>query len=354
MDTYMGNLDVEEASNLKIKRAYYSLDDGNTWIEIERNSTIYIPEGADPDFKVHIRNEGGTSYQRTAWAQPGYECDTPHLTSIGTSTEELSYMDTEDIIVETRIDILPNKSYSLHIKDGIATTTPSCPSDDQFNFYISTLTPPTATVFDYFLACNKPNCRYNTTEKIGIGVNRVKNVGDSTGIYMKIEELNADGTIKDGGFSHTNQLNVSPGHCAAFNYDEETNSSGNSIFGDCRYIGTRMIQLNPRPTGTYYFGMKVWADGESEPSYPVPDSPDQPANAKAWSIVCELPTPTPTPTPTLTPTPTPTPTPTRPPVLGECVFPRILTGTLTPRMDKGVIFYRIRCIIDKWSSAIHI
>ena len=65
------------------------------------------------------------------------------------------------------------------------------------------------------------------------------------------------------------------------------------------------------------------------------------------------PTPTPTPTPTLTPTPAPTPTPTptptpSPQITGECVFPRILAGTLTPRLDKGKVFYRIRCIIDKW------
>ena len=197
-----------------------------------------------------------------------------------------------------------------------------------------TPTPTTAAVFDYFLACDKANCRYNTTEKIGIGVNRVKNVGDSAGIYMKIEELNADGTIKNGGFSHANQLNAEPGHCAAFSYDEETNSSFNSHYGKCMYVHTRMILLKPRPAGTYYFGMKVWGNNESEPSYPVPDSPNQPANAKAWSIVCEL--------------PTPTPTPTRPPITGECVFPRIITGALTPRLDRGVIFYRIRCIIDKW------
>jgi len=38
------------------------------------------------------------------------------------------------------------------------------------------------------------------------------------------------------------------------------------------------------------------------------------------------------------------------PILGECVFPRIITGTLTPRLDRGVIFYRVRCIIDKWVS----
>jgi len=59
------------------------------------------------------------------------------------------------------------------------------------------------------------------------------------------------------------------------------------------------------------------------------------------------PTPTPTPTPTLTPTPTPTLIP-PPHITGECLFPRIITGTLTPRLDTGIIFYRVRCIIDKW------
>ena len=36
-----------------------------------------------------------------------------------------------------------------------------------------------------------------------------------------------------------------------------------------------------------------------------------------------------------------------PDILTECVFPRILAGMLTPRLNKGVIFYRIRCIIEK-------
>ena len=72
---------------------------------------------------------------------------------------------------------------------------------------------------------------------------------------------------------------------------------------------------------------------------------------RAWltARVYELPfVSIPTPTPTLTPTPTPTPTPTLPPITGECVFPRLITGTLTPRLDTGIIFYRVRCIIDKW------
>jgi len=37
-----------------------------------------------------------------------------------------------------------------------------------------------------------------------------------------------------------------------------------------------------------------------------------------------------------------------PSITGECIFPRIITGTLTPRLDTGKVFYRVRCIIDKW------
>jgi len=36
------------------------------------------------------------------------------------------------------------------------------------------------------------------------------------------------------------------------------------------------------------------------------------------------------------------------PALGECVFPRILAGMLTPRIDTGKVFYRVRCIMDMW------
>ena len=64
--------------------------------------------------------------------------------------------------------------------------------------------------------------------------------------------------------------------------------------------------------------------------------------------------PTSTPTPTGTPTGTLTPAPAIPVPISsvvECMFPRIITGTLTPRLEKGVIFYRIRCIMDKWGNA---
>jgi len=88
----------------------------------------------------------------------------------------------------------------------------------------------------------------------------------------------------------------------------------------------------------------------------VPDEPINPyigwANLISGPVYILTPTPTPTPTPIPTPTltPTPTATPTPPSILGECVFPRIITGTLTPRLEKGVVFYRIRCIMDRLAS----
>jgi len=140
-----------------------------------------------------------------------------------------------------------------------------------------------SAVFDYFEQCSHVDCEYKTIEYIKIGINRIKNTGDSSiKINMKLEELNADGTVKSGGFSLYDWAeDVNPSTCVAFEYDEET-GSGSVSYGSCNMLG--YIKLIPRPAGTYYFGMKIWADGESEPSYPVPGSPNQPANAKAWSV----------------------------------------------------------------------
>jgi len=102
----------------------------------------------------------------------------------------------------------------------------------------------------------------------------------------------------------------------------------------------RTFTRSDLPAGTHTISFRV-CDDEGDWSEPVTD----------MLIITATPTPTPTPTPTLTPTPSPTPTP-PPRITGECVFPRILTGTLTPRLDKGVILYRVRCIIDKFGLRI--
>ena len=168
----------------------------------------------------------------------------------------------------------------------------------------------------------------------------VKNTGDKTGeVYAAAAELDSTGTVIDEFYRGSIDLNA--GQCVNF-HAVQPNRKGFFFISECGPCPQGGFIYINKPEGVYYYGVKTWGEDEAEPVYPIPDSSDQPANAKAWSIVCELPTPTPT------PTATPTPTPIRPPITGECVFPRIITGALTPRLDRGVIFYRVRCIIDKW------
>ena len=128
---------------------------------------------------------------------------------------------------------------------------------------------PATAVFDYFEACANADCKYTTSENIMIGGNRVKNVGDFAGtVYIKFQELDSAGNPLSGGVSCSGSISLSPGECAALEYDEGT---GECIVGevpDC--IEGGYVWLKPRSAGTYYFGIKTWAEGESEPSYPSP------------------------------------------------------------------------------------
>jgi len=146
------------------------------------------------------------------------------------------------------------------------------------SFHLSGKSP--SAVFDLFEPCSKANCQYTTAEKILIAGNRVKNVGDFTGtIYIKFEELDADGNPLTGGVSCSGNVELGAGGFARLYYAESTSKCTVK-----ETIISGMAALNPRSAGIYYFGIKTWAEGESEPSYPVPDSPNQPANAKAWSV----------------------------------------------------------------------
>jgi len=130
--------------DLKIKKAYYSLDGGSTWTEIYEGSTVHIPEGSKPRFKVHIRNEGnGASYERCAWLREGYGCGTA-IIGANASDTELGYWDTEDIEFDASVDMKSDQSYSFHVKDG--QYIPGCPSDDEFDFYNVSLATPTPTL----------------------------------------------------------------------------------------------------------------------------------------------------------------------------------------------------------------
>jgi len=127
---------------------------------------------------------------------------------------------------------------------------------------------PAKAVFDYFEACANPDCKYPTGEHIHIAKNRVKNTGDFTGmIYIKFEELDSKGNPLPNGVSCSDSMSVSAGEYCALSYYEY---SGLCSMGTVAETGWGHVDLNPRSAGTYYFGMKTWAEGETEPPYPSP------------------------------------------------------------------------------------
>ncbi|MCW3140640.1 MAG: hypothetical protein N2V72_00450 [Methanophagales archaeon] len=149
------------------------------------------------------------------------------------------------------------------------------------------------------------------TDDVCIAKCVIRNSGTDEGIvYFKLDELNSDGSVKANICTLLRAVDLvrcySPirdcksrdaaGRCRAYDCRIGT-------YGGCEYVPLHDLRITtPAGAGIYYYGIKTWGEGEAEPSYPVPDSPDQPVNAKAWSIVCET-TPTPTPTPTPVPKP---------------------------------------------------
>jgi len=128
--TVTKTLEAEEPE-LKITNAYYSLDGGSTWTEISRGGTTNIPTGSKPKFKVRIRNDGGVSNYRSVWLKEGYGCALANI-GLTSSQKVLNYQDTEDIMFDVE-GIESNKNYSLHVSH--ARGLPTCPSDDEFDFY---------------------------------------------------------------------------------------------------------------------------------------------------------------------------------------------------------------------------
>jgi len=124
---------------------------------------------------------------------------------------------------------------------------------------------PAEAVFSYFDPCY-PDCIFRTDETISIAINQVQNTGDFAGtIYIKFQELDSAGNPLSGGASCSGSLSLASGEVGRLVYDEDTNS--------CiveKVTGAGAVYLKPRSPGTYYFGIKTWAEGESEPPYPSP------------------------------------------------------------------------------------
>ena len=116
-------------------------------------------------------------------------------------------------------------------------------------------------------------------------------VGAYSGMLMfRAAELNHDGTEKELVCLRSTGGVVSVGGCTQFKGPIE-NPCRDEWTGGCDLIPLGYVIINlPTTPGTYYYGMKTWGVDESEPSYPVPDSLNQPMNAKAWSVTVIAPT----------------------------------------------------------------
>lgn len=160
---------------------------------------------------------------------------------------------------------------------------------------------------------------------------RVKNMGASTNnVNMCFAELNSDGSVKDKFCADPEIISLAPNECAICDpasdyFDCECYNA------PCNKVG---YIVTIKSVGTYYYGIKTWGESEVEPDYPIPDSANQPDNAKAWSVlISDI---------------TPTPTPTAPPIEDylNCIFPRVLIGELTPRITAMNPIPRISCLYD--------
>lgn len=121
---------------------------------------------------------------------------------------------------------------------------------------------PAEAVFDVFEGFEGP---FAPSAVGRIARNRAKNIGNS---YSKINFSFDWFNPSTGRWENIKRLktaaNVGPGQCAAFEPDEDV-----AIFSpDCEYVGEIWIRL-PAQGGTYYFGLKCWADDEVEPEYPT-------------------------------------------------------------------------------------
>lgn len=106
----------------------------------------------------------------------------------------------------------------------------------------------------------------------------IKNVGSIAGkIWVAVAELNSTGGIIDEWCKGSDTVPAGG----------STHVKANKKGGICMVtdvLGSSGVSIN-KPAGTYYYGIRTWVDGQTPPTYPVPDSEIQPVDAKAWSVV---------------------------------------------------------------------
>ena len=151
---------------------------------------------------------------------------------------------------------------------------------------------PEVEAVDYFISYAGP---FSAGSEEKIVEYKIKNVGAldaySGEFSFEAAQLNADGQIMQLICRRGNDDVVSVGGCIQFNGPVD-NPCRDELIEDCSVIPNGYILIKmPDTIGSYYYGIKTWGKDEDEPSYPVPDSPDQPLNAKAWSVTVEAPAP---------------------------------------------------------------
>ncbi|RLG30731.1 hypothetical protein DRN97_10185 [Methanosarcinales archaeon] len=124
---------------------------------------------------------------------------------------------------------------------------------------------PAKAIFDYFSPRSGP---FKPGELKSIVYNRVKNIGSLEGrIYGKFEQLDSAGNVIKTICSVSDTF--AGGECKGIDYAEHLSTCNFENIPACDDSSACAIYL-PTTPGTYYYGIKTWAEGESEPPYPSP------------------------------------------------------------------------------------
>ena len=159
-----------------------------------------------------------------------------------------------------------------------------------------------------------------------IAENMVKNVGDTAAkIYISFDAYDPTTGTWVNALRSVTADPVAPGGCAKMDF-----AAGFGGVSACACTADPgVISINtPSTPGTYYFGMKCWAEGEAEPSYPAVGALGLQEGEEGGGTPIDL----------------------------SVLFPRLVGGELTPRLScllgepesfVACLFPRLRALIGE-------
>ena len=212
---------------------------------------------------------------------------------------------------------------------------PETVTDARVASWLVEVAPPPKAVIDFLEAC-PDSCEFSADEAIVIARNRIKSNTDAP-IYVCVEELNADGTVKEGGMSCRPE--PAAGGYVALNFDE---AAGRCDVVSVTSDGWGQVTLKPRrAAGKHYFGIKTWSEDDAEPEYLKPRSePGAVCDTNRCTITIVVKAP-----PEEEPPEEEPPPEEEKPSLLECLLIRVYEGVLLPRIRLGVLLPRISCLL---------